>query len=267
MRTRKKELVSDNLKPFVGQLIKENRLKYNYSLEDLSKAINHKKNRQTLHKYENGKLNIPYDILFEIVHVFNIDSDDEALSYDLSRGILNQGRKEELKKALEESIPVYKKLNANGMIVLIGETLDIPYDEQINNIVECLEYVKPVAKENDITLLVEPLNDIDRKNYFLPRSKEVFQILKKVDSPNIKLLFDIYHEQLMNGNLINSINDNIDLIGHFHVADAPGRHEPGTGEINYPNVLNAIEATGYNRYIGLEYRATKPDEETMDFIK
>lgn len=199
--------------------------------------------------------------------IFNIDSDDEALSYDLSRGVLNQGRKEELKKALEESIPVYKKLNANGMIVLIGETLDIPYDEQINNIVECLEYVKPVAKENDITLLVEPLNDIDRKNYFLPRSKEVFQILKKVDSPNIKLLFDIYHEQLMNGNLINSINDNIDLIGHFHVADAPGRHEPGTGEINYPNVLNAIEATGYNRYIGLEYRATKPDEETMDFIK
>ena len=62
MRTRKNELVSDNLKPFVGKLIKENRLKYNYSLEDLSKAINHQKNRQTLHKYETGLLNIPYDL-------------------------------------------------------------------------------------------------------------------------------------------------------------------------------------------------------------
>ena len=74
MRTRKKELVSDELKPFVGKLIRENRQKYNYSLEDLSKAINHQKNRQTLHKYENGLLNIPYDIFFEICNIFNIDT-------------------------------------------------------------------------------------------------------------------------------------------------------------------------------------------------
>lgn len=73
MRTRKQELVSDNLKPLVSKIIKENREKYNYSLEDLSKAINHKKNRQTLHKYENGTLNIPYDILFEICQIFNLD--------------------------------------------------------------------------------------------------------------------------------------------------------------------------------------------------
>ena len=74
MRTRKKELVSDELKPFVGNLIRENRQKYNYSLEDLSAALNHQKNRQTLHKYETGLLNIPYDIFFEICHIFNIDT-------------------------------------------------------------------------------------------------------------------------------------------------------------------------------------------------
>jgi len=74
MRTRKKELVSDELKPFIGKLIKENRLKYNYSLEDLSKALNHQKNRQTLHKYETGLLNIPYDLFFEICRIFNIDT-------------------------------------------------------------------------------------------------------------------------------------------------------------------------------------------------
>ena len=74
MRTRKKELVSDELKPFIGKLIRENRIKYNYSLEDLSEAINHKKNRQTLHKYETGLLNIPYDIFFEICNIFNIDT-------------------------------------------------------------------------------------------------------------------------------------------------------------------------------------------------
>ena len=74
MRTRKKELISDELKPFVGKLIKENRQKYNYSLEDLSAALNHQKNRQTLHKYETGLLNIPYDLFFEICNIFNIDT-------------------------------------------------------------------------------------------------------------------------------------------------------------------------------------------------
>ena len=74
MRTRKKELVSDNLKPFVGKIIKENRLKYQYSLGDLSKAINYQKNRQTLHKYETGLLNIPYDLFFEICRIFNVDT-------------------------------------------------------------------------------------------------------------------------------------------------------------------------------------------------
>ena len=73
MRTRKQELISNELKPIVSDLIKTNREKYNYSLEDLSNAINNQKNRQTLHKYETGKLNIPYDILFEICRVFNID--------------------------------------------------------------------------------------------------------------------------------------------------------------------------------------------------
>lgn len=75
MRTRKQELVSDDLKPFVCAILKEYREKYNYSLEDLARALNHKKNRQTLHKYETGSLNIPYDLLFDIVNIFNINSD------------------------------------------------------------------------------------------------------------------------------------------------------------------------------------------------
>ena len=75
MRTRKQELISDNLKPFICKILKEARLKYNYSLEDLAKALNYQKNRQTLHKYETGSLNIPYDLFFEICHIFNINSE------------------------------------------------------------------------------------------------------------------------------------------------------------------------------------------------
>jgi len=76
MRTRKQELISDELKPLVSKLLKENREKYNYSLEDLAKSLNYQKNRQTLHKYETGKLNIPYDILFEICRIFNISTEE-----------------------------------------------------------------------------------------------------------------------------------------------------------------------------------------------
>lgn len=198
--------------------------------------------------------------------VFNLDSKNEQLSDELSRGILNSGRKDEFISAIEESIPVYKKLDAKAMIVLIGEKLDISYEKQIENITECLLAASKVLKQEKVNLVVEPLNDIDRKNYFLPRSAEVFEIIRDVDCSNIKVLLDLYHEQLMAGNLINTIEKNISNIGHIHIADVPGRHEPGTGEINFANVIKTIENSGYKRYIGLEYRATKPEEEMMEFI-
>lgn len=120
MRTRKQELISNELKPIVSDLIKTNREKYNYSLEDLSKAINNQKNRQTLHKYETGKLNIPYDILFEICRVFNIDSDifkeapitneeKQLLEKKLIKGYVSSLRKDKnLTPQQEKIINTYK---------------------------------------------------------------------------------------------------------------------------------------------------------------
>lgn len=198
--------------------------------------------------------------------VFNIDSRNSKLSDDLSRGILNSGRKNDLIRALEESIPVYNSLGASGMIVLIGETLDISYEKQINNIIDCLLSVKPIVEKENVTLVVEPLNNFDRKNYFLPRSKEVIEIIRRVNSPNIKLLLDLYHEQLMAGNLIATVTDNIDIIGHIHVADAPGRHEPGTGEINYGNVLKSVNDI-YGGYVGLEFRANNYNSQNSEYIR
>lgn len=199
--------------------------------------------------------------------VFNIDCKDEKISYDLSRGILNAGRKEEFILALKESISVYKELNANGMIVLIGETLDIPYEEQIDNIVKCLKAAVPIIEKENITLLLEPLNDIDRKNYFLPRSKEVFEIIRKVNSPNIKILLDLYHEQLMAGSLMNTIKEKILHIGHIHVADVPGRHEPGTGEINYKGILECLKELNYENYVGFEFRSTIDSEGLVKYME
>lgn len=195
--------------------------------------------------------------------IFNIDSTDEALSYDLSRGILNSGRADEFLSALSESIPVYKKLNASAMIVLIGE--NAPYCEE--NVLKCLNAAKPICEKENVTLIIEPLNDIDRQGYSMPYAKPVFKLLKKVNSPNIKMLYDIYHQNMMGDFSMEDIRENTDLIGHFHVADAPGRHEPGTGNVDYIKILKEISELPYDGYIGLEYRATKSDGETFGFLR
>lgn len=195
--------------------------------------------------------------------VFNIDSLDEQLSYDLSRGILNDGRVDDFLKALGESTPVYKKLDASAMIVLIGEHNE--YNEE--NVLKCLMAAKPIVEKEGVTLIVEPLNNIDREGYSMPYAAPVFKLLKKINSPNIKMLYDLYHQNMMGDFDIDEIKENIDLIGHFHIADVPGRHEPGTGNVNYISILKEISKMPYDGYIGLEYRATKKDGETFGFLK
>jgi hydroxypyruvate isomerase len=101
--------------------------------------------------------------------------------------------------------------------------------------------------------VLEPLNQLDHPGEFLSSSDEGFAIVREVGSPNVRLLFDIYHQQISEGNLTRRIVDNLDLIGHFHVADVPGRHEPGTGEINYEHLFGVLREHGYGGYVGLEY--------------
>lgn len=211
------------------------------------------------------KLKNKYNLVFA---VFNIDSSDEKLSYDLSRGILNAGRVDDFLKALQESTPIYKRLNASAMIVLVGETIsNMPREEQIENVYKCLKTAAPLAEANGITIVVEPLNNVDRQNYFMPYANDLMDILNRVDSPNIKMLYDIYHQHVMGDFSIDFIKSHIGRIGHFHVADFPGRHEPGSATVNYVPIIKEINKTDYKGFIGLEYRATKPDSETFGFLR
>ena len=197
------------------------------------------------------------------VSIFNMDSADDQLSYDLSRGILNSGRVDDFVAALKESIPVYKALGASAMIVLIGEKAD--YNE--DNVYKCLTAALPLLEENGVTLIVEPLNNIDRVGYSMPYAAPVFDLLKRIDSPHIKMLYDIYHQNMMGDFSMDEIKENIKYIGHFHVADAPGRHEPGTGRVNYVSILKEISELDFDGYVGLEYRATRHDDHTLGFLK
>ena len=124
-----------------------------------------------------------------------------------------------------------------------------------------------MAEEAEVTLVLEPLNIlVDHPGYFLTSSREGFEIVEQVDSSAVKLLYDIYHQQITEGSLIATITSHIELIGHFHAADVPGRHEPGSGEINYANVLAAVDEAGYEGFIGLEYAPTAGTPQTLEHI-
>lgn len=153
-------------------------------------------------KWTNKDINKIASLLNETgigLSVFNLDSKDEMLSYDLSRGILNSGREKDFLRALHESLPVYKLLGASGLIVLIGE--HEPYNE--TNCLKCLQAAKPFIEEEGVNLLIEPLNSIDRPGYSMPYADPVFRLLEKADSPNIKMLYDMYH-QSMTGDFLNT---------------------------------------------------------------
>lgn len=125
-----------------------------------------------------------------------------------------------------------------------------------------------IAKESDIILNLEPLNVIvDHRGYFLRNSSMGFNILKAINSKNIKILYDIYHMQIMEDNIIRNIEENVDLIGHIHIADVSGRHEPRTGELNFSNILRALEKIGYNGYIGFEYIPLNNTEASLESVK
>ncbi|MBR5261383.1 MAG: TIM barrel protein, partial [Oscillospiraceae bacterium] len=109
-----------------------------------------------------------------------------------------------------------------------------------------------------------PLNvKVDHPGYYLTSSAEAFELVREAGSPNVKVVFDIYHQQISEGNIIPNIRKNIGLIGHFHAADNPGRMEPGTGELNYRKIFAEIDSLGYRGFVGLEYKPSKASAETV----
>lgn len=182
--------------------------------------------------------------------------------------LVNANAPAELKKDVNRSIAIAQILGCRNLIVLVGrESSGLSRQEQHDNIVRGLKQVAPLAEDAGVTLLLEPLNVIvDHAGFYLSSSQEAFQIVEEVDSPNVKVLFDIYHQQISEGNLIANITQHLDRIGYLHAADVPGRHEPGTGEVNYANVLRQVSEAGYNGYVGLEYQPSGDSYQSLEAI-
>jgi len=156
---------------------------------------------------------------------------------------------------VKDSIAWAKKLGIQQIIVMSGNLQPgMSHEAQYASMVESGKRAADLAAEANVTLILEPLNSkVDHKGYYLTSCKEGLQAVKDVDNPHFRLLFDIYHEYVQNGNPISTINEAMPYVAVFHVADAPGRHDPGTGKMPWDEIYKTIGKAAYAGYIAMEY--------------
>jgi hydroxypyruvate isomerase len=175
------------------------------------------------------------------------------------------GREAEFQDGVGRAIEYAKALKCSQLNCLAGLTpQNAPAEKVRQTLVANLRFAASALAKEGIRLLVEALNDKDIPGFYLVRTADVLALIQEVGHPNIGIQYDVYHMQIMEGNLTQTIRANLDRIAHIQIADNPGRNEPGTGEINFANLFKAIDAAGYRGWIGCEY---KPAGKTEDGLK
>lgn len=143
----------------------------------------------------------------------------------------------------------------------------VPQEKLRATFVANLKFAAAKLKQADIKLLIEPINTRDVPGFYLTHTAQALDLIKEVGSNNLFLQYDIYHMQVMEGDLATTIEKNLDLIPHMQLADNPGRHEPGTGEINFPFLFTLIDRLGYHGWIGCEYKPLTTTDAGIGWVK
>lgn len=181
-------------------------------------------------------------------------------------------------QGVRRSVETAKKLGAETLFLmsdLMGEDRSvlkmehpISEEQKLVHTKRVLEELKPIAQQEKINFVIEPLNvKVDHPGYSLCRSKPAFDLIRELNDPGIRVLYDAYHMQIMEGDIIQTIRSNVDAIGYFHIADVPGRMEPGTGEMNYVKIVEALRDAGYDKTVGFEFSCSQANSmETVTTI-
>ncbi len=166
--------------------------------------------------------------------------------------------------ALKGLIPAAQRLQCKQIILLSGKRIEgAPAGSQHAASIEALKRAADVLSSANLVAVIEPIDRIENPTIYLDGVTEAFEIAKAVGSPNVRVLYDVYHEQREFGNLIEKFDAHIDQVGLIHIADVPGRHEPGTGEINYLNIYRKLAQLGYKGTIAMEFYPTGDIVETL----
>jgi len=203
------------------------------------------------------------------------DAGIEIATFQSNRGgtLINPSQRSDFIAGIKESLDMANEMGVKKMFLLTDELGDdrsvkfqfpeLSEEEKYASVLDGIIELAPLAEKAGVTLVLEPLNTaVDHAGYWLKHADVGFELVRKVGSKNIRLLYDIYHQQITEGNIIETLTSNLDVIGHVHVADVPGRHQPGTGELNYANILNALSEAGYKEFVGLEFEPTISSKET-----
>lgn len=177
------------------------------------------------------------------------------------------GREDRFRRDFEEAARYATALGASVIHVMAGNVAADQREAARRTYISNLKAAARKVAGTGLTLLLEPLNTRDAPGYLVSRSDEIAEILAEIGEPNIKLLFDVYHVQIMEGDLIRRIERHREIIGHVQVAAVPSRTEPDEGEVHLPAILAALRATGYRGLIGLEYRPRGKTEDGLGWIE
>ncbi len=180
-------------------------------------------------------------------------------------GLTNPANREQWIERAKMTLAFNQAAGIPATIVCTANTVPGLTDQQMEaSVLAGLEETLRLAEDACVTLILEPLNTpYDHPGYWLTSSDRGAEICRKLNSPRMRLLFDCYHMQIMEGDLLNHIERNLDVIGHIHSAGVPGRHELFLGETNYPHLLNEVQRMGYEGVFALEYMPSMDDGESV----
>ncbi len=182
----------------------------------------------------------------------------------VSSGFADPAGQDAFLSALKDLIPAAKRLECKQIILLSGKRIEgAPAGSQHAACIEALKRAADLLNTAGLVAVIEPIDRIENPTIYLDGVTEAFEIAHAVGSPNIRVLYDVYHEQREFGNLIEKFEKNIDQVGLIHIADVPGRHEPGTGEINYLNIYRKLAELNYKGTIAMEFYPTGGIAETL----
>jgi hydroxypyruvate isomerase len=182
----------------------------------------------------------------------------------VSAGFAVPEQTESFRTQFTEHLHAAKDLVCQKVILLSGKRVDGQDAVQRQTSIDNLKWAADMAEKEQIDIVIEPIDLLENPTIYLATVTDGFELVRAVNRPNVKVLYDFYHEQRSFGNLIEKLEKNIDWVGLVHVADVPGRHAPGTGEIDYGSIYRKLAALNYSRWIAMEYY---PTEEPVASLK
>lgn len=182
----------------------------------------------------------------------------------LGHGVGDPKERTALLGDIRDMLKIMDKLECPQLIVMSGNIVEgMVREAQHASCVEGLKRAADLVGGRNVTLLLENIDPEENPKYFLTSVAEGLKIIEEVNHPQVRFLYDFFHEQISEGNLIKKLAQNVDKVGLVHIADVPGRHEPGTGEINYANIYKKLAELNYDRYVAMEFLPRGEPIETL----